>query len=221
MFPGSTLFGLRLSDASWLCPVRFGSFPNPVPAGSRFKRFGSVRQVRFGFLFLPVFHPGRLASLLKQTRLKGAANVPRLPPSPSPSPRVIFHPWTLQTCWSRVKVAQAHGAAIRDFPLKSWMCSCAHGRDVPLTKRAGFDAIQTMCTSWSALAPCSYAGDSAPSPSRRVFPREPACRRGLPPRPAADGALRLRRLLERGAQSSSLHGNPFWIVPSHGNRYNE
>ena len=33
--------------------VRFGSFPRPVPAGSRIKRFGSVRPLRFGFLFLP------------------------------------------------------------------------------------------------------------------------------------------------------------------------
>ena len=49
-FPGSTRFGLRFSDASWLGPVRFGSFPRPVPAGSRIKRFGSVRfggSVRF------------------------------------------------------------------------------------------------------------------------------------------------------------------------------
>ena len=54
IFPGSTRFGLRFSDASWLGPVRFGSVPRPVPAGSRIKRFGSVRPVRFGFLFLPV-----------------------------------------------------------------------------------------------------------------------------------------------------------------------
>ena len=42
-FPGSTRFGLCLSNASWLGPVRFGSFPRPVPAGSRIKRFDSVR----------------------------------------------------------------------------------------------------------------------------------------------------------------------------------
>ena len=58
-FPASTRFGLRFSDASWLGPIRFGSIPRPVPAGSRIKRFGSVRfgsvrSVRFGFLFLPV-----------------------------------------------------------------------------------------------------------------------------------------------------------------------
>ena len=47
-FPGSTRFGLRFSDASWLGPVRFGSFPRPVPAGSRIQRFGSNRSVRFG-----------------------------------------------------------------------------------------------------------------------------------------------------------------------------
>ena len=46
--PGSTLFGLRFSDASWLGPVRFGSFPRPVPAGSGIKRLGSVRLCRFG-----------------------------------------------------------------------------------------------------------------------------------------------------------------------------
>ena len=51
--PGSTRFGLRFSDVSWLGPVRFGSFPRPVPAGSRIKLRGSVRPVRFGFLFLP------------------------------------------------------------------------------------------------------------------------------------------------------------------------
>ena len=45
----------------WLGPVRFGSFPRPVPSGSTITRFGSVRfgsagsvrLVRFGFLVLP------------------------------------------------------------------------------------------------------------------------------------------------------------------------
>ena len=53
-FPGSTRFGLRFLDASWLGPVRLGSVPRPVPAGSRIKCVGSVRPVRFGFSFLPV-----------------------------------------------------------------------------------------------------------------------------------------------------------------------
>ena len=58
-------FSLRFSDASWLGPVRFGSVPRPVPAGSGMKRFGSVRfgSVRFGrfgsvsyaFLIKPTF----------------------------------------------------------------------------------------------------------------------------------------------------------------------
>ena len=48
IFPGSTRFGLRFSDASWLGPVRSGSLPRPVPAGSRINRFGSVRFGRFG-----------------------------------------------------------------------------------------------------------------------------------------------------------------------------
>ena len=39
-FPGSTQFGLRFSDAAWLGPVRFGSVPRRVPAGSRIKQFG-------------------------------------------------------------------------------------------------------------------------------------------------------------------------------------
>ena len=39
-FPGSTQFGLRFSDASW---------PGSV-------RFGSVRPVRFGFLFTYTYH---------------------------------------------------------------------------------------------------------------------------------------------------------------------
>ena len=47
MFSGSTRFGLRFSDASWLDPVRFDSVPRPVPAGSRIKRFGSAGSVRF------------------------------------------------------------------------------------------------------------------------------------------------------------------------------
>ena len=51
--PGSMRFGLCFLDASWLYPVRFVSFPRPVPAGSRIKRFGSVRPVLFGFLLLP------------------------------------------------------------------------------------------------------------------------------------------------------------------------
>ena len=45
---GSTRFGLRFSDASRLGPVRFGSFPCSVPAGSEIKRFGSVWFGRFG-----------------------------------------------------------------------------------------------------------------------------------------------------------------------------
>ena len=53
LFPGSTRFGLLFSDASWLGPVRFDSFQHPVPAGFRITRFGSVRPVRFGFLFPP------------------------------------------------------------------------------------------------------------------------------------------------------------------------
>ena len=47
-FPVRRGSGLRFSDASWLGLVRFGSFPRPVPVGSRFKRFGSVRFGRFG-----------------------------------------------------------------------------------------------------------------------------------------------------------------------------
>ena len=39
-FPGPTRFGLRFSDASWLGPVRCGSFPRTVPAGSGMVRFG-------------------------------------------------------------------------------------------------------------------------------------------------------------------------------------
>ena len=50
--PGSTRFGLRFSDASWRSPVRFGSVPCPVPAGSRIKRFGSVRFGPFGSVVL-------------------------------------------------------------------------------------------------------------------------------------------------------------------------
>ena len=52
-FPGSTRFGLRFSDTPWIGPVRFGSVPRPVPAGSGIKRFGSVRPIRFDFSFLP------------------------------------------------------------------------------------------------------------------------------------------------------------------------
>ena len=50
IFPGSTRFGLRFSDASWLGPIRFGSFARAEPVGSRIERFGSVRlgSVRFG-----------------------------------------------------------------------------------------------------------------------------------------------------------------------------
>ena len=46
--PGWMPFGLCFSDASWLGPVRFGSFPRPVPAGSGIQRFGSVRLGWFG-----------------------------------------------------------------------------------------------------------------------------------------------------------------------------
>ena len=64
---GSTRFGPRFSDASWVGPVRFGSFRRLVLAGSRITRFGSVRPIRYGFLlFLSetlagplgiIFHP--------------------------------------------------------------------------------------------------------------------------------------------------------------------
>ena len=50
IFPGSMRFGVHFSNASWLGPVRFGSFPRPVPAGFRIKgsvRFGSAGSVRF------------------------------------------------------------------------------------------------------------------------------------------------------------------------------
>ena len=43
--------GLLFFNASWFGPVRFDLVPRPVPAGSRIKRFGSVRPVRFGVLF--------------------------------------------------------------------------------------------------------------------------------------------------------------------------
>ena len=51
----ATWFGLRFLDASWLGPVRFGSVRfsilfRPLP---EMVLFGSVRLVRFGFLFLP------------------------------------------------------------------------------------------------------------------------------------------------------------------------
>ena len=49
---GSTRFGLRFWDSSWLGLVRFGSFPRPVPAGSEIKRFGSVRFGRVGSFLL-------------------------------------------------------------------------------------------------------------------------------------------------------------------------
>ena len=65
LFTGSALFGLRFSDASWLGPVRFGSFLRPVPAGSGINRFGSVRigsagSVRFqvSYSFLSLVPPG-------------------------------------------------------------------------------------------------------------------------------------------------------------------
>ena len=45
--PGSMRFGLRFSDASSLGPVQFVLLPRPAPAGSRNKRFASVRPVRF------------------------------------------------------------------------------------------------------------------------------------------------------------------------------
>ena len=72
-FPSSTQFSLCFLNASWLGPVRFGSFPRPVPAGSEIKRFGSVRlrPVQFGFLLLPVI--GRT--------LPRAAGKSRQPPS--------------------------------------------------------------------------------------------------------------------------------------------
>ena len=48
VFSASMRFGLRFFNASWFRPVRFGSVPRPVLAGSKIKRFGSVRFGRFG-----------------------------------------------------------------------------------------------------------------------------------------------------------------------------
>ena len=67
MFAGSTQFGLRFSDASWLGPLRFGPVPRPVPAGSRIKRFGSAGSFRFltpsCYLDSAKRSPGRLDAL--------------------------------------------------------------------------------------------------------------------------------------------------------------
>ena len=49
----STRFGLRFSDASWLVPVRFCSFPRPVPKLNGSARFGSVRLGSVSYSFLP------------------------------------------------------------------------------------------------------------------------------------------------------------------------
>ena len=46
-------FGLRFLKASWFGPVRFGSVPRPVLAGSKLNssvQFGSAGSVRF---FIP------------------------------------------------------------------------------------------------------------------------------------------------------------------------
>ena len=48
MLCGSTRFGLRFSDVSWLGPIRFGSVPRPVPAGFEIQRFVSVRFGPYG-----------------------------------------------------------------------------------------------------------------------------------------------------------------------------
>ena len=76
LFPGSTRFGLRFSDASWLGPVRFGS---PIPAGSGVKRFCSVRLGRFGsvclslpllwLLLSPASHPRGVHAHVRDRRL--------------------------------------------------------------------------------------------------------------------------------------------------------
>ena len=47
-FYGSMRSDLRFLKASWFGRVRFGSVPRPVPAGSKIKRFGSVRFGLFG-----------------------------------------------------------------------------------------------------------------------------------------------------------------------------
>ena len=45
---GSMRFGMRCLTALRFGQVRFDSVPRPLPAGSRTKRFGLVRPVRFG-----------------------------------------------------------------------------------------------------------------------------------------------------------------------------
>ena len=73
----STRFGLRFLDTPWLGPVRFGSVPRPVPAGSGIKWFGSVRFGRFGsvshafltYIYIYIYIHTHLLTILSPTIL--------------------------------------------------------------------------------------------------------------------------------------------------------
>ena len=70
---GSTRFGLRFLDMAWLGPVRFGSFPRPVPAGSRINgsvRFGSAGSVRFLILSCSCFLESGIHHAPRATRTR-------------------------------------------------------------------------------------------------------------------------------------------------------
>ena len=110
MFPGSTpVRPAFFSDESWLGPVRFGSFPRPVPAGSRVKRFGSVRPIRFGLLFLPV------KSILP---LRTSVFVSANPPIPPPLPRLAQWAAAAASLWrSRPQEGEEGGRGYREGAL--------------------------------------------------------------------------------------------------------
>ena len=84
--PGSTRFGLRFSDASWLGLVWFGSVPRPVPAGSRTERLGSVRFGRFGSASCS-FLSAVSGRVLVRRRPSARASSPRSEESCQGSPR--------------------------------------------------------------------------------------------------------------------------------------
>ena len=70
--PGSTRFGLRFSEESWLGPVRFRVLFRPVPKLSGSVRFGSVSYSFLLLLLAMAFRKTELCSLSELSRCSNA-----------------------------------------------------------------------------------------------------------------------------------------------------
>ena len=122
----SMRFGLHFLNASWFGPVRFGSAPRSVPAGSETKRFGSVRFGRFGsvsYSFLMYFRWGFI--IISPTIIsekpwfsQQSLNVTPLATYSSNKSRFFFWNYSWRNC-SRLPVCEYCDSPTRCFSAES------------------------------------------------------------------------------------------------------